>query len=228
MFLFCSNGNSLSESGESAIKGGADTTTPSPDDIGFPDTPEPEKEAEVPVEVKTQPPVPTPERTVKPSPDPDINFPPEEGEGKREEDGRTEQPVGMETRTPRAPPSSTKDPILVSQIMTTETPKKSSGSGSTNVGSVKDKDKKHNPLPMHIGLIVGIAVAVVILFLVLAYALYKYRSRDEGSYKIDESKNYSYETCNTKPPPHVNGGVSKTTKGQTSKPRKKDVKEWYV
>ncbi len=80
---------------------------------------------------------------------------------------------------------------------------------------------------VNIGLIVGISVGVVVLLLILAFMLYKCRGRDEGSYKIDESKNYSYETCNTKPPPSVNGGLSKAGSGY-SKPRKKDVKEWYV
>jgi len=121
--------------------------------------------------------------------------------------------VGVEEQTPPPPGPAGPD---------------SSPGGATNVGGIKhDEKRSHNPIGLHIGLIVGIAAGVIILLLILAYALYKYRSRDEGTYKIDETKNYSYDTCNTKPPPHVNGGVAKSGSAP-SKPKKKDVKEWYV
>ena len=197
-----------------------------PDDIGFPDTPGPTKEDGKIEKHKT----PTPESsTPKPSTD-DINFPEGPDSGKGEDHG--EEPKN--SQTPSVSSTTTTDPMFFTVNLTTEAPKKGSpggAAGGSSGGSTKETKEKNkrkgNSLPMNIGLIVGIAAAVVILFLVLAYAGYKYRSRDEGSYKIDESKNYSYETCNTKPPPHVNGGLSKS-KGQTSKPRKKDVKEWYV
>ena len=89
-------------------------------------------------------------------------------------------------------------------------------------------------LKINIGLIGGIAGGVILLFLVLIFALYKYRSRDEGTYKVDEGKNYGYEVCGG-----ATGGSNGDTNGSTTKcggsttppsgkRKKKDVKEWYV
>ena len=132
----------------------------------------------------------------------------------------TERPLRPETRHPLITP--------------TPTPPGGSGPGGGGIGNVIDSDgagldplkRGGTALGMNIGLIVGIAVGVVLLLLIIAFAFYKYKSRDEGSYKIDESKNYSYETCSTKPPPQVNGGVSKS--GSNCSKSKKNVKEWYV
>ena len=99
--------------------------------------------------------------------------------------------------------------------------------GGPRQGGIKDR----NPFSLSIGVIVGIAAGVILLLLILAYAVYKYKSRDEGSYKVDESKNYRYDSCNTKPPPpSVNGagGFPPKSGGTPTKPKKKDVKEWYV
>lgn len=81
---------------------------------------------------------------------------------------------------------------------------------------------------LNIGLIVGIAAGVLVALIVLIIALYKFRSRDEGSYKIDESQNFAYldskqQQSNGALLPHNNtaGGGGKSGK-------KKDVKEWYV
>ena len=94
---------------------------------------------------------------------------------------------------------------------------------------VNQKPKGYGPLGLNIGLIVGIVAGILLLILLFGYALYKYKSRDEGSYKIDESKNYPYpDTASSKASSQVNGGVSKSGM-QASKPKsKKDVKEWYV
>ena len=134
------------------------------------------------------------------------------------------------------PPKSTPHPITTPKR---SKPTPSSGKGGGRNGSYNDGNtyerRSKNPMGLNIGLIVGIAAGVVLLLLILAYALYKYKSRDEGSYKIDESKNYSYEayTAQAAKQPltpsntHANGGVSKSS-SHGSKPRKKDVKEWYV
>ena len=130
----------------------------------------------------------------------------------------TERPLRPETRHP-----------LITQ---TPTPPAGSGPGGGGIGSIADGSgldplkRGGTALGMNIGLIVGIAVGVVLLLLIIAFAFYKYKSRDEGSYKIDESKNYSYETCSTKPPPQANGGLSKS--GSNCSKSKKNVKEWYV
>ncbi|UJR25801.1 hypothetical protein I4U23_007151 [Adineta vaga] len=42
----------------------------------------------------------------------------------------------------------------------------------------------------NIALLVGCISASVILITIIIYAFVKYRNRDEGSYKIDESKNF--------------------------------------
>lgn len=74
---------------------------------------------------------------------------------------------------------------------------------------------------MGAGVIVGISAAVLLVIVVIALLVYKYRSRDEGSYKIDESRNYGYEACNSKPMVHLNGKV------KSGRHKRKDV-EWYV
>ena len=135
----------------------------------------------------------------------------------------------------------TEKPTRKTPIITTQRTKHDSGHTSTSRGGVVGITyngegghvKQANPLSLNIGLIVGIAAGVVLLLLILAYVLYKYKSRDEGSYKIDESKNYSYEAytaTEAKPSSgtQTNGGVVKTTCVPASKPKKKDVKEWYV
>jgi hypothetical protein len=112
------------------------------------------------------------------------------------------------------------------------------GAGSTGGGASEpnlDQSQSDSPsLGLNIGLIVGIAAGVVLLLLILAYAFYKYKSHDDGGYKMDETKNYRYDSCNTKPPPplppsgHVNGTMQKSATTTPTKPKKKDVKEWYV
>lgn len=121
----------------------------------------------------------------------------------------------------------------------TEPPGSQAGGGMhTGTGTGKQTPNEGNlhqgfgPLGLNIGLIVGIAAGVLLLLLILAYALYKYKSRDEGSYKIDETRNYPYDSPIPKPSPTVNGGHAKP--GMHGPPpsnksgKKKDVKEWYV
>nr|XP_009937721.1 PREDICTED: neurexin 3 isoform X11 [Opisthocomus hoazin] len=40
------------------------------------------------------------------------------------------------------------------------------------------------------GMVVGIVAAAALCILILLYAMYKYRNRDEGSYQVDETRNY--------------------------------------
>ncbi|KAJ3585558.1 hypothetical protein NHX12_014277, partial [Muraenolepis orangiensis] len=40
------------------------------------------------------------------------------------------------------------------------------------------------------GMVVGIVAAAALCILILLYAMYKYRNRDEGSYQVDQSRNY--------------------------------------
>ncbi|XP_046708970.1 neurexin 1a isoform X13 [Silurus meridionalis] len=77
------------------------------------------------------------------------------------------------------------------------------------------------------GMVVGIVAAAALCILILLYAMYKYRNRDEGSYHVDESRNYISNSA-TQP----NGaavkekpiGVAKIS----SKNKKNKDKEYYV
>lgn len=93
-------------------------------------------------------------------------------------------------------------------------------------------------LTMNIGLIVGIAIGIAMLLLVLAFALYKYRGRTELSCNGTDTKGYVYETCNILPPTPLSTDRIKTvlnyatpqisTASTVDRPKRRDVKEWYV
>ncbi|KAM8832554.1 neurexin 3b isoform 10-T10 [Spinachia spinachia] len=79
------------------------------------------------------------------------------------------------------------------------------------------------------GMVVGIVSAAALCILILLYAMYKYRNRDEGSYQVDETRNYISNSAQT------NGAVVKektpsgAAKGSASTKRPKDKdKEYYV
>nr|XP_023663524.1 neurexin-3a-like isoform X10 [Paramormyrops kingsleyae] len=75
------------------------------------------------------------------------------------------------------------------------------------------------------GMVVGIVSAAALCILILLYAMYKYRNRDEGSYQVDETRNYISNSAQT------NGAVVKDkqqgAKSGGKKPKDKD-KEYYV
>ncbi|XP_020379035.2 neurexin-3-beta-like, partial [Rhincodon typus] len=75
------------------------------------------------------------------------------------------------------------------------------------------------------GMVVGIVAAAALCILILLYAMYKYRNRDEGSYRVDETRNYISNSAQT------NGTVVKekqlSAKGSSKKHKNKD-KEYYV
>ena len=119
-------------------------------------------------------------------------------------------------------------------------------------------DQRIDQLTMNIGLIVGIAAGIAVLLLILAFALFKYRSRNDRPGKVDDTKGYVYETCNTLPPTPVSLGPCKVAQQHQHQPsssmavgagqllplpavqsitvvpqappvqKRKDVKEWYV
>lgn len=85
-----------------------------------------------------------------------------------------------------------------------------------------------------VGLVAGASVGAALLLLVICFAVFKYRSRDEGTYKID-NRNYTYEVCGG----GGGGGRTEENGGSScggvyklrslrSKQKRKDVKEWYV
>ncbi|KAM9837541.1 neurexin 1a isoform 4-T4 [Aulostomus maculatus] len=75
------------------------------------------------------------------------------------------------------------------------------------------------------GMVVGIVAAAALCILILLYAMYKYRNRDEGSYHVDESRNYISNSA-TQP----NGSTKDKPLGITkiSKNKKNKDKEYYV
>ncbi|XP_030635339.1 neurexin-2-beta isoform X5 [Chanos chanos] len=77
------------------------------------------------------------------------------------------------------------------------------------------------------GMVVGIVAAAALCILILLYAMYKYRNRDEGSYQVDQSRNYISNSAT-----QSNGALVKekqpgTAKTATKNKKNKD-KEYYV
>jgi len=112
-------------------------------------------------------------------------------------------------------PGSVKTAQPFGEIATTVKVVSPIGKGSSSV------DQKQGFSGTTIAIIVGSVAGVLVLIIVVSYSVYKFRSRDEGTYKIDESNNYGYEACNSKPLVHLNGGRVK------AKHKRKEV-EWYV
>nr|XP_004649431.1 neurexin 3 isoform X30 [Jaculus jaculus] len=75
------------------------------------------------------------------------------------------------------------------------------------------------------GMVVGIVAAAALCILILLYAMYKYRNRDEGSYQVDETRNYISNSAQS------NGALVKekqaSSKGGHKKQKNKD-REYYV
>ncbi|KAM9555689.1 neurexin 3 isoform 30-T33 [Guaruba guarouba] len=75
------------------------------------------------------------------------------------------------------------------------------------------------------GMVVGIVAAAALCILILLYAMYKYRNRDEGSYQVDETRNYISNSAQS------NGTIVKekqqSSKSGHKKQKNKD-KEYYV
>uniref|UniRef100_A0A4W5Q827 Neurexin/syndecan/glycophorin C domain-containing protein n=1 Tax=Hucho hucho TaxID=62062 RepID=A0A4W5Q827_9TELE len=103
-------------------------------------------------------------------------------------------------------------------------------------GPATSRGRREPPLPgppevsrqssSTIGMVVGIVAAAALCILILLYAMYKYRNRDEGSYQVDESRNYITNSAT-----QSNGAVVKdkqqSSKGVKGKQKNKD-KEYYV
>ncbi|KAM7370629.1 hypothetical protein PAMP_010158 [Pampus punctatissimus] len=75
------------------------------------------------------------------------------------------------------------------------------------------------------GMVVGIVAAAALCILILLYAMYKYRNRDEGSYHVDESRNYISNSAI-----QPNGSAKDKPLGiaKISKNKKNKDKEYYV
>lgn len=76
---------------------------------------------------------------------------------------------------------------------------------------------------LNTGLAAGTVIGVIIVFLLILYAAFKYRSRDEGTYKIDEGTGYGFDAARTsKPLVHLNG------RAKCQDIPSKSSREWYV
>ncbi|XP_069750383.1 neurexin-2-like isoform X5 [Narcine bancroftii] len=77
------------------------------------------------------------------------------------------------------------------------------------------------------GMVVGIVAAAALCILILLYAMYKYRNRDEGSYQVDQSRNYISNSAQS------NGTLVKDKAASGAKPggakgKRNKEKEYYV
>ncbi|KAH9495514.1 Neurexin-1, partial [Bulinus truncatus] len=92
-------------------------------------------------------------------------------------------------------------------------------------GQAADGDKDDDS-GINLGLILGITGSVLVAVIVLCIALCKLRSRDEGTYKVDETQNFSALLSKKS---QGNGALASGSDSGTGKRgKKKDVKEWYV
>uniref|UniRef100_A0A7N6ALD7 Neurexin 2 n=1 Tax=Anabas testudineus TaxID=64144 RepID=A0A7N6ALD7_ANATE len=77
------------------------------------------------------------------------------------------------------------------------------------------------------GMVVGIVAAAALCILILLYAMYKYRNRDEGSYQVDQSRNYISNSATQSNGALVKEKQPSTAKTVTKNKKNKD-KEYYV
>uniref|UniRef100_A0AAQ4RIC2 Neurexin 2 n=1 Tax=Gasterosteus aculeatus aculeatus TaxID=481459 RepID=A0AAQ4RIC2_GASAC len=77
------------------------------------------------------------------------------------------------------------------------------------------------------GMVVGIVAAAALCILILLYAMYKYRNRDEGSYQVDQSRNYISNSATQSNGALVKEKPPSTAKTVTKNKKNKD-KEYYV
>ncbi|XP_056602316.1 neurexin 2b isoform X3 [Triplophysa dalaica] len=77
------------------------------------------------------------------------------------------------------------------------------------------------------GMVVGIVAAAALCILILLYAMYKYRNRDEGSYQVDQSRNYISNSATQSNGTLVKEKQPGAAKSGTKSKKNKD-KEYYV
>ncbi|GFO35589.1 neurexin [Plakobranchus ocellatus] len=112
---------------------------------------------------------------------------------------------------------------------------KGSGNGGFNgQHSITDYDEDSTAEPgkqtdkggsgINLGLILGVLGSVLLAVIVLAIAFCKLRSRDEGTYKVDETQNFS--ALQSKKTQGNGAMASGSESGGGKRGKKKDVKEW--
>ncbi|XP_057703895.1 neurexin-1a-like isoform X27 [Corythoichthys intestinalis] len=134
--------------------------------------------------------------------------------------------------TPREPQQTTEDMLVASAECPSDDedidPCEPSSANPTGTGpkSFPDSSEVFRESSSTTGMVVGIVAAAALCILILLYAMYKYRNRDEGSYHVDESRNYISNSAQS------NGSIVKekavnTTKTGSKNKKNKD-KEYYV
>ncbi|XP_056291059.1 neurexin-1a-beta-like isoform X4 [Pseudoliparis swirei] len=134
--------------------------------------------------------------------------------------------------TPREPQQTTDDLLVASAECPSDDedidPCEPSSANPTGAGpnSFPDTSEVFRESSSTTGMVVGIVAAAALCILILLYAMYKYRNRDEGSYHVDESRNYISNSAQS------NGTIVKEKPVNTAKPssksKKNKDKEYYV
>lgn len=99
----------------------------------------------------------------------------------------------------------------------------------TKVRTPNAKDQIHSDASGGIALVISIIAGALIIVILIILLILKFKGRRDGTYKVDETKNY--EGIPTVPTPMVNGQGNGNIKPGDRRPVKKqskDVKEWYV
>ncbi|XP_045116786.1 neurexin-1-like isoform X2 [Portunus trituberculatus] len=87
----------------------------------------------------------------------------------------------------------------------------------------------HSDTSGSVALVISIVAGTLIVVILIVLLVLKFKGRQDGAYKVDESKNY--EGIPTVPTPMINGqgnGAIKPGDRRPVKKQSKDVKEWYV
>ncbi|XP_077437213.1 neurexin-1a-like isoform X20 [Vanacampus margaritifer] len=137
--------------------------------------------------------------------------------------------------TPREPQQTTEDLLVASAECPSDDedidpcePSSGGLANPTGAGpkSFPDSSEVFRESSSTTGMVVGIVAAAALCILILLYAMYKYRNRDEGSYHVDESRNYISNSAQS------NGSIVKEKAANTAKTcnknKKNKDKEYYV
>lgn len=99
----------------------------------------------------------------------------------------------------------------------------------TKVRTSTNNNQIHSDASGGIALVISIIAGALIIVILIILLILKFKGRRDGTYKVDETKNY--EGIPTVPTPMVNGQGNGNIKPGDRRPVKKqskDVKEWYV
>lgn len=145
-------------------------------------------------------------------------------------------PTAKATTKQKTTPDHSQSTKSTSKVVTESTTTKTTTQKGTTQKETKPVTKKlpgdtgatsqdDDSMFINIPLIVGIAVGVLVALCIVIFIVYKLKKRSNGSYKIDESKNYA---DSKKPLQNGENGHRVKSNSSPAKTKKGDVKEWYV